>query len=106
MLNTNTLYYVPSKGVFLKIQSGTGDNLDKEAIAQHKNDYVLWNTFKPSSLGIDGELEMTQVDSGMVYFARCPYTNESTAVVLADVLAEAFGENNLCAVGPLFEDND
>ena len=60
------LTWVKSKQLFLKIQEGTGDNLSQGDIGNGIVDYVLWNTFSPSDLGIDGELNVVQVDGGML----------------------------------------
>ena len=72
LLNSNLLYFIPSRGEFLKIQPGTGDNLLREDRALGSTDYVLWSTFKPLDLGIDGELDMECLDSGMVMIKGIP----------------------------------
>lgn len=64
------LVYVKSEKLLLKIQEGTGDNLDKEDINQGMVDYVLYSMFKPSALDIDEELEMTCLDGGMAMSDR------------------------------------
>lgn len=66
MLEHALLYFIPPRGEFLKIQPGTGDNLLREDRALGYTDYVLWSTFKPLDLGIDGELDMECLDSGML----------------------------------------
>ena len=64
------LTWVKSKQLFLKIQEGTGGNLSREDICDGIVDYVLWNTFSPADLGIDGELNLVQVDGGMLMFDK------------------------------------
>ena len=83
----NILVFVKSKKVFLKVQEGTGDNLSPEDIADGFVDYVLWSTFRPESLGIDGELNMNSIDSGML-MTKEPTTAEKE---LDDCYCEAFG---------------
>ena len=61
-----SLSWIKSKQVFLKIQAGTGDNLQQEDIQKGFVDYCLWSTFKPKCIDIDGELDMECIDSGMV----------------------------------------
>ena len=80
MLEHALLYFIPAQGrddiaeggEFLKIQPGTGDNLHREDRALGYIDYVLWSTFKPLDLGIDGELDMGCLDSGMVLLKMDP----------------------------------
>ena len=64
-----------------------GDNLSPEDIADGFVDYVLWSTFRPESLGIDGELNMNSIDSGML-MTKEPTTAEKE---LDDCYCEAFG---------------
>lgn len=61
-----SLSWIKSKQVFLKIQAGTGDNLQQEDIQKGFVDYCLWSTFKPECIDIDGELDMECLDGGMV----------------------------------------
>ena len=61
-----SLSWIKSKQVFLKIQAGTGDNLQQEDIQKGFVDYCLWSTFKPECIDIDGELDMESIDSGMI----------------------------------------
>lgn len=61
-----SLSWIKSKQVFLKIQAGTGDNLQQEDIQKGFVDYCLWSTFKPENIDIDGELDMESIDSGMI----------------------------------------
>ena len=60
------LTWIKSKETFLKIQKGIGDNLLREDMDNGYVDYVLWSTFKPLDIDLDGELEMACVDSGML----------------------------------------
>ncbi|MBR4916410.1 MAG: hypothetical protein IKZ45_04945 [Fibrobacter sp.] len=62
------LAWVKSRGTFLKVQAGTGDNLLEEDIREGFTDYCLWSTFRPECIDIDGELDMECLDSGMVLF--------------------------------------
>lgn len=64
----DVLAFIKSKKIFLKIQEGSGDNLQYEDIAAGYVDYVIWSTFKPEHLDIDQELEMQLIDGGLVYF--------------------------------------
>ncbi|WP_295070417.1 hypothetical protein [uncultured Fibrobacter sp.] len=61
-----SLSWIKSKQVFLKIQAGTGDNLQQEDIQKGFVDYCLWSTFRPECIDIDGQLDMESIDSGMV----------------------------------------
>lgn len=61
-----SLSWIKSKQVFLKIQAGTGDNLQQEDIQKGFVDYCLWSTFQPECIDIDGELDMECLDGGMV----------------------------------------
>ncbi|MCQ2102675.1 MAG: hypothetical protein MJY98_05560 [Fibrobacter sp.] len=81
------LYFIPSRGEFLKILPGTGDNLSPEDIAQGYTDYVIWNRFRLECLDIDGELPMECVDSGMV-LQKGEFFD-----VLGKVLNYAYGRN-------------
>ena len=55
------LAWLKSKKTFLKVQSGTGDNLLKEDIREGYVDYYLWSTFRPDCIDIDDELDMYSV---------------------------------------------
>jgi len=92
MLEHAFLYFVPSKGEFLKTQPGTGDNLLREDIAEGYTDYILWSTFKPVDLGIDGELEMECLDSGMLLL------KEGDSTSISDFLYQAYGEIDIGAI--------
>ena len=84
-----SLSWIKSKQVFLKIQAGTGDNLQQEDIQKGFVDYCLWSTFRPECIDIDGELDMECIDSGMVMFKeKC---NSKTA--LEACYREAFRED-------------
>ncbi|MBO4830622.1 MAG: hypothetical protein J5534_14575 [Fibrobacter sp.] len=65
------LAWVKNEKVFLKVQSGTGDNLQDEDVQKGFVDYCLWSTFKPECIDIDGELDMECLDGGMVLFKEC-----------------------------------
>lgn len=82
------LAWVKAEKLFLKVQSGTGDNLQDEDIQKGFVDYCLWSTFKPECIDIDGELDMECLDSGMVLFKEC--ADAKTA--LQACYKEAFGE--------------
>ena len=62
------LAWVKSRGAFLKVQAGTGDNLLEDDIQEGFTDYCLWSTFRPECIDTDGELDMECLDSGMVLF--------------------------------------
>ena len=73
----DTLYFVPAKKKFLKIQPGTGDNLLREDRALGYCDYFLYSVFSPCDLGLDGELDMNCEDSGMILLKEmCHDTDE------------------------------
>lgn len=109
MLERALLYFIPSRGEFLKIQPGTGDNLSPKDIAEGYTDYVIWNRFRTECLDIDGELPMECVDSGMVLLKMGPSTSLRSAQddmieagmnptfpihdVLGKVLNYAYGQN-------------
>lgn len=88
-LPADTLYFVPAKKKFLKIQPGTGDNLLREDRALGYRDYFLYSVFSPDDLGIDDELEMNCEDSGMILLKEtCCDTDE----IVADCVRMAFDE--------------
>lgn len=72
------LAWLKNEKVFLKVQSGTGDNLQDEDIQKGFVDYCLWSTFKPKCIDIDGELNMECLDSGMVLLKE--YADAITAL--------------------------
>ncbi|ACX74534.1 hypothetical protein FSU_1376 [Fibrobacter succinogenes subsp. succinogenes S85] len=82
-----SLSWIKSKQVFLKIQAGTGDNLQQEDIQKGFVDYCLWSTFKPENIDIDGELDMESIDSGMVLFRE----NCTPGEALESSCRQAFG---------------
>jgi len=82
-----SLSWIKSKQVFLKIQAGTGDNLQQEDIQKGFVDYCLWSTFKPECIDIDGELDMESIDSGMVLFGE----NCTLGEALESSYRQAFG---------------
>ena len=88
-----SLSWIKSKQVFLKIQAGTGDNLQQEDIQKGFVDYCLWSTFKPENIDIDGELDMECLDGGMVLFKEC--ADAKTA--LKACYKEALGDVYSCA---------
>ena len=83
-----SLSWIKSKQVFLKIQAGTGDNLQQEDIQKGFVDYCLWSTFRPECIDIDGELDMECLNGGMVLFKE--YADAKTAQ--ESCYREAFGE--------------
>ena len=80
------LAWVKSRGVFLKIQEGTGDNLSEEDIDSGMTDYVLWSVFRPDCIDIDETLDMNLIDSGMMMFKSAISAVES----LPECYAAAF----------------
>ena len=60
------LAWIKSQKAFLKIQQGIGDNLLGEDRNNGFTDYVLWSTFRPECIDVDGELDMECLDAGMV----------------------------------------
>ena len=81
------LAWLKSKKTFLKVQSGTGDNLLEEDIREGYVDYCLWSTFRPESIDTDGELDMICLDSGMVLFRE----NCTPGEALESSYRQAFG---------------
>ena len=71
---------------FLKIQEGTGDNLLAEDRNNGFTDYVLWSTFRPECIDVDGELNMECIDSGML-MSRSDMTSAGS---LPDCYYDAF----------------
>jgi len=85
-----SLSWIKSKQVFLKVQEGTGDNLQQEDIQKGFVDYCLWSTLRPGSIDVDGELDMESIDSGMVLSKE--YFTPKTA--LESCYCEAFDQNH------------
>ena len=84
-----SLSWIKSKRAFLKIQVGTGDNLQQEDIQNGFVDYCLWSTFMPKCIDFDGELDMDCIDSGMVLSKE--YFTPKTA--LESCYQQAFSSN-------------
>ena len=85
----DTLYFVPAKKKFLKIQPGTGDNLLHEDRALGYCDYFLYSVFSPDDLGLDDELDMNCEDSGMILLKEMCYDTDE---IVADCVRMAFNE--------------
>ncbi|MBR6450632.1 MAG: hypothetical protein IKS96_11950 [Fibrobacter sp.] len=85
----DTLYFVPAKKKFLKIQPGTGDNLLREDRALGYCDYFLYSVFSPDDLGLDDELDMNCEDSGMILLKEMCYDTDE---IVADCVKMAFDE--------------
>ena len=86
---TAILAWIKSKKTFLKVQSGTGDNLLKEDIREGYVDYCLWSTFRPDCIDIDDELDMICLNSGMVLFRE----NCTPGEALESSYRQAFGKD-------------
>ena len=82
------LAWLKDEKVFLKVQSGTGDNLLEEDIREGFTDYCLWSTFRPECIDTDGELDMECLDSGLFFFRECPVAGTA----LQSCYKEAFGK--------------
>ena len=85
----DTLYFVPAKKKFLKVQPGTGDNLLCEDRVLGYCDYFLYSVFSPDDLGLDDELDMNCEDSGMILLKEMCYDTDEIA---PDCVKMAFGE--------------
>lgn len=85
----DVLVFIPSKKVLFKVQPGTGDNLLAEDMEEGFTDYFLWSSFKPDYMGLDGELELECLDSGMLMVKEA---FEPTEDHIADCIEEAYGE--------------
>ena len=84
----SVLVYLKDEKLLLKIQEGTGDNLDREDLENGMVDYVLFSFFRPKCLDIDQEREMEEVDEGgMLMFDREVRADE----VVLDVYEFHFG---------------
>lgn len=93
------LYFIPKKREFLKIQPGTCDNRLPEDIAEGYTDYALWSTFKPLDLGIDGELDMECLDSGMVMIKGIPdQARDDTQGILKDILEQVYDDRDVTTI--------
>ncbi|MBQ6328570.1 MAG: hypothetical protein IJI35_06105 [Kiritimatiellae bacterium] len=80
------LAWVKSQKTFLKIQQGIGDNLLSEDKNNGFTDYVLWSTFRPECIDVDGELNLECVDAGM-FMSRSDITPVGS---LPDCYRDAF----------------
>ena len=85
----DTLYFVPAKKKFLKIQPGIGDNLLHEDRVLGYCDYFLYSVFSPDDLGLDDELDMNCEDSGMILLKEMCYDTDE---IVADCVKMAFDE--------------
>jgi len=84
------LTWIRHAKLLLKVQEGTGDNLIGEDIANGFVDYVLWSTFRPADLGLDGELTFECVDGGMVLFREELLVPSFISTTLSAAYAQAF----------------
>jgi len=89
------LAWVKNEKVFLKVQSGTGDNLQDEDIQKGFVDYCLWSTFKPKCIDIDGELDMECLDGGMVLFKECADAKTALRACCREVFGKEHDENEV-----------
>ena len=89
------LTWIKSKKAFLKIQEGIGDNLFGEDKANGYIDYVLWSTFRPLDIDIDGELEMECIDSGMLMSKEPMSVRGSTHDCYYDAFRTPYDESDV-----------
>ncbi len=89
------LTWINSKKVFLKIQEGIGDNLLREDKDNGYIDYVLWSTFRPLDIDIDGELEMECIDSGMLMSKEPMSARGSTPDCYYDAFRTPYDESDV-----------
>ena len=87
------LAWVKNEKVFLKVQSGSGDNLQDEDIQKGFVDYCLWSTFKPECIDIDGELDMECLDGGMFLFKECTDAKTALRACYKEAFGKEFDEN-------------
>lgn len=92
---TAILAWLKSKKTFLKVQSGTGDNLLKEDIREGYVDYCLWSTFRPDCIDIDDELDMICLDSGMFLFKDYPDANTALQACYTQAFDDAYDEDDV-----------
>ena len=92
---TAILAWLGSKKTFLKVQSGTGDNLLKEDIREGFVDYCLWSTFRPDCIDIDGELDMACLDSGMFLFRDYPDAMTALRACYTQAFDDAYDESDV-----------
>ena len=89
------LAWLKGKKTFLKVQSGTGDNLHEEDIREGFVDYCLWSTFRPESIDTDGELDMTCLDGGMFLFRESPDAMAALRACYTQATGDAYDEDNV-----------
>ena len=89
------LAWLKSKKTFLKVQSGTGDNLLEEDIREGYVDYCLWSTFRPDCIDTDGELDMICLDSGMTLFKDSPDAMTALRACYAHAFGDAYDESDV-----------
>ncbi len=89
------LAWLKSKKTFLKVQSGTGDNLHEEDIREGYVDYCLWSTFRPESIDTDGELDMTCLDGGMFLFRESPDAMAALRACYTQATGDAYDEDDV-----------
>ena len=92
---TAILAWLKGKKTFLKVQSGTGDNLHEEDIREGFVDYCLWSTFRPESIDTDGELDMTCLDGGMVLFRESPDAMAALRACYTQATGDAYDEDDV-----------
>ena len=92
---TAILAWLGSKKTFLKVQSGTGDNLLEEDIREGFVDYCLWSTFRPESIDIDGELDMICLDSEMFLFRDHPDAMTALRACYTQAYDNAYDESDV-----------
>ena len=91
------LAWIKSKRSLLKIMEGSGDNLDRDDIADGLSSYVLFSEFKFGDLDIDGELEIGRSnDGGMLMFhAEEPPMDVALRECYEDVCGRPFDKDDV-----------
>ena len=89
------LAWLKSKKTFLKVQSGTGDNLLREDIREGYVDYCLWSIFRPDCIDTDGELDMICLDSGMFLFKDYPDAMTALRACYTQAFDDAYDESDV-----------
>jgi hypothetical protein len=89
------LAWLKGKKTFLKVQSGTGDNLHEDDIREGFVDYCLWSTFRPESIDTDGELDMTCLDGGMFLFKDHPDAMAALRACYTQATGDAYDEDDV-----------
>ena len=89
------LAWVKGKKTFLKVQSGTCDNLHEEDIREGFVDYCLWSTFRPESIDTDGELDMACLDGGMFLFRESPDAMAALRACYTQATGDAYDEDDV-----------